>query len=231
MYNNKSFLAIIPARSGSKGIPDKNIKEINNKPLMAYTIETCQRAKVFDEIIVSTDSMHYAKIARAYGASIPFIRPEHLASDSASTLDVILHVLHELNALGRTYDYFMLLQPTSPLRTEENIIQSIDVLFNHDANTVISICKLDHPTNLTVQLNAVGRLDFVFDDSKQVRRQDIESEFRINGAIYLCNIDYFLKYKSFYGEKSHPYIMSKLSSIDIDDIDQFKLVEAFMLIQ
>ena len=126
MYKNKTFLAIIPARSGSKGVKDKNIKEINRKPLMAYTIEACKNSGIFDEILVSTDSVRYARIAEGFGASVPFLRPEKLASDQASSNDVILHALDEMMCIGKTFDCFMLLQPTSPLRNEIHIIESPD---------------------------------------------------------------------------------------------------------
>lgn len=225
MYMNKSFLAIIPARSGSKGIIDKNIKEINNKPLMAYTIDACIKSKIFDGIIVSTDSKKYAKIAESYGASVPFLRPDELSTDTASNHDVILHVLNEVKKTGNSYDYIVLLQPTSPLRNEKHILESVDKLLNYDANSIVSICEVDHPSNINIILDSNMRLDFLFDDSKRIRRQDMKKEYRINGAIYICKTDYFLKYKSFYGEKSYPYIMDKMSSIDIDDIYQFEFVK------
>lgn len=225
MYKNKSFLAIIPARSGSKGLIDKNIKEINNKPLMAYTIEACLKAKIFDDIIVSTDSKKYAQIAENYGASVPFFRPKELATDEASNHDVILHVLYEIKKIKKSYDYFALLQPTSPLRDEKNIIESIDELLSYEANSVVSICEVDHPSSINIVLDSTMRLDFLFDDSKKFNRQNMKKEYRINGAIYICKTDYFLKYKSFYMEKSYPYIMDKISSIDIDDIYQFDFVK------
>ncbi|MFL0197700.1 acylneuraminate cytidylyltransferase family protein [Clostridium sp. WILCCON 0269] len=222
---NKSFLAIIPARSGSKGIIDKNIKEINNKPLMVYTIDACIKSKIFDGIIVSTDSEKYAKIAENYGASVPFLRPDELSTDTASNHDVILHVLNEIKKMGNSYDYIVLLQPTSPLRNGKHILESVDKLLNYDANSIVSICEVDHPSNINIVLDSNMRLDFLFDDNKKMRRQDMEKEYRINGAIYICKTDYFLKYKSFYREKSYPYIMDKISSIDIDDIYQFEFVK------
>ncbi|WP_234122900.1 acylneuraminate cytidylyltransferase family protein [Clostridium hydrogenum] len=225
MYKNKSFLAIIPARSGSKGIIDKNIKEIENKPLMAYTIEASLKAKIFDDIIVSTDSKKYAEIAESYGASVPFFRPKELSTSEASNHDVILHVLSEMKKLKKSYDYFVLLQPTSPLRNEKNIIESVDELLNNDANSVVSICEVDHSSSINIVLNSTRRLDFLFDDSKKFNRQDMKKEYRINGAIYMCKTEYFLKYKSFYKEKSYPYIMDKISSIDIDDIYQFNFAK------
>ncbi|WP_333860845.1 acylneuraminate cytidylyltransferase family protein [Clostridium sp.] len=222
---NKSFLAIIPARSGSKGIVDKNIKEMNDKPLMAYTIESCIRSKIFEDIIVSTDSKKYAKIAEKFGASVPFLRPKELSTDTASNHDVILHVLDKMKKIGKYYDYTVLLQPTSPLRNENHILESVDKLLSFNANSVVGMCEVDYPSGINVILDSNMRLDFLFDDSKNRRRQDIKREYRINGAIYICRTSYFLKYKSFYKEKSYPYIMDKISSIDIDDMYQFEFAK------
>ncbi len=229
MYNNKTFLAIIPARSGSKGIIDKNIREINHKPLMAYTIEACKNSGIFDDILVSTDSVKYAEIAERLGARVPFLRPEKLSSDQASSNDVILHVLDEMMHLGKTFDCFMLLQPTSPLRNEKHIIESAHILIKNQADSVISICKSDPTSYLTVHLTEEGRVNPLFSDKKQVRRQDIQPEYRINGAIYLALTSYFIKHKSFYEGKTLPYFMSAFDSIDIDDDFQFKIAELLLL--
>lgn len=223
MYKDKSFLAIIPARSGSKGLSDKNIKDLNGKPLMAYTIESAVKSKVFDNIILSTNSQKYAKIGNEYGAKTPFIRPNSLSKDHTSTIDVIINVLENLESMGKIYDYFILLQPTSPLRDEKNILESIDILFDKNANSVIGICELDHPSNINIKIKEDNTLDF--EDSKNVRRQDVGKEYRINGAIYICDIKYFMQYKSLYKEKAYPYIMNKQSSIDIDYIEDFKYAE------
>jgi len=225
VYMNKSFLAIIPARSGSKGITDKNIKEINKKPLIAYTIDACVKSKIFDNIIVSTDSKKYAQIAESCGASVPFLRLKELSTDIASSNDVIFYVLNEMKKAGNLYDYIVLLQPTSPLRNENHILESVNKLLSYDANSIVSICEVDHSSNINIVLDSNMRLDFLFDDSKKIRRQDMKKEYRINGAIYICKTDYFLKYKSFYREKSYPYIMDKISSIDIDDIYQFEFAK------
>ncbi len=229
MYRNKTFLAIIPARSGSKGIIDKNIREINHKPLMAYTVEACKRSGIFDDIVVSTDSVTYAEIAERFGASVPFFRPKELATDQASSNDVILHVINGLGQLGKDFDCFMLLQPTSPLRNEIHMMESADILLENDADSVVSICKSDSHSYLTVELTEEGRLKALFSDKKQVRRQDIPPKYRINGAIYLTLTSYFMKHKSFYEGKTLPYLMSAFDSIDIDDDFQLKIAELLLI--
>ena len=114
-------IAIIPARSGSKGLPDKNIKELNRRPLIAYSIEAALNSGCFDTVMVSTDSEKYAEISRYYGAEVPFLRSEQTSSDSASSWDTVLEVLDRYESLGKTFDTFCLLQPTSPMRTADDI--------------------------------------------------------------------------------------------------------------
>lgn len=225
MYKNNRLLAIIPARSGSKGIKDKNIKNINNKPLMAYTIEASIKSKIFDDIIVSTDSFEYRSIARSYGAWVPFLRSKELATDTTSILEVILNVLNKLENIGKTYDYFVLLKPTSPLRNEDDIIESVNLLLENKANSVVSVCEVENGRSLNVKLNLDGSLDNAFNDVVKLRSQNLNKEYRINGAIYICNIKYFLYKKSFYKEKSYPYVMDKIKSIDIEDMYQFRFAE------
>lgn len=227
MYNQKTILAIIPARSGSKGIADKNIKELNHKPLMAYTILACKKSNIFDNILVSTDSIKYAKIAEQYGASVPFLRPEELAADYTSTNDVIVHVLKELKQLGKTYDYIMLLQPTSPLRNKKHILESANILFEKHADSVVSICKSDAAPYLEVRLTETGELTMPFPD-KQIRRQDYPQTYKLNGAIYFISTSHFLKNKSFYKGRTFPYVMSTFDSVDIDDDFQFKIAEILL---
>ena len=127
MYNKK-ILAIIPARSGSKGLKDKNIKILNGKPMIAYTIEAARNSKVFYDIIVSTDSQEYADIAVEYGAKVPFLRPSYLSKDQTTTNDVIEHTIKELKSIGKEYDCFMILQPTSPLRKDSDIIGALEMI-------------------------------------------------------------------------------------------------------
>ncbi|MFW6029918.1 MAG: cytidylyltransferase domain-containing protein [Halanaerobiales bacterium] len=219
------ILAIIPARSGSKGLKDKNIKNLHGKPLIAYTIEVAIASGIFETIIVTTDSKEYADIAIQYGAEVPFLRSEELSSDTTSSKEVIIDAISKMNCRGYYYDYFMLLQPTSPLRTVENIKESYDLLVKRKANSVVSVCKVDHSPLLSNILDETLLLDNFLKKFNNKRRQDLPQYYRINGAIYLSKVDYYLKFQDFYKRNSIAYIMNKKESVDVDDIYDFKLAE------
>lgn len=224
------MIAIIPARSGSKGLKDKNIKELNGKPLIAYTIGAAIESNVFDNIIVSTDSKVYEDIAKKCGAEVPFLRPDYLSTDEATTNDVVEYTIKELEKVGKNYDYFMILQPTSPLRKSEDILGAVKLLFEKNANSVVSVCEAEHsPLYMNTLDESLAMDDFLSKDIK-TRRQELPKYYRLNGAIYICKISNFLKYKNFYGEKSHAYIMDKKRSIDIDDELDFILADYLMKI-
>lgn len=218
-------LAIIPARSGSKGLKDKNIKELNGKPLIAYTIEAALKSGVFEDVVVSTDSEKYKKISEEYGAWVPFLRSSNLSRDNTSTNDVIEDILLKLKSIDKQYDSLMILQPTSPLRDEEDIKNSIKLFYDKKAKSVVSMCECDHSPLLTKALDGNMRLDGFLSNLKKNRRQDFERFYRLNGAIYLIKVNYFFKYKDFYKKDSYAFIMNKLKSIDIDDIYDFKYAE------
>lgn len=219
------ILAIIPARSGSKGLKDKNIRILNTKPLIAYTIEAALKSGVFEDVVVSTDSEEYKKISEEYGAWVPFLRSKDLSKDTSSTNEVIEDVILKLKDVGKEYDLLMILQPTSPLRDEEDIRNSVNLLYAKKANSVVSMCECDHSPLLTKALDENMNLDGFLSDLKQTRRQDFKKFYRLNGAIYLIKVDYFLKYKDFYKENSYAYIMDKNKSIDIDNIYDFNFAE------
>lgn len=220
-----NILAIIPARSGSKGLKDKNIRKLNGRPMIAYTIEAAQKSGVFKDILVSTDSEEYAEIARKYGAYVPFLRSEKSSSDKASTNEVIEEVLMQLEGMGKIYDEIMILQPTSPLRDENDIKEAAELFRNKNANCVVSMCECEHSPLLSRKLNDENNLDGFLSDLKILRRQDMGAYYRLNGAIYMLNVNYFLKYKDFYKKDSYAYIMDKFKSVDIDDIFDFKFAE------
>lgn len=223
-----NIIAIIPARSGSKGLTNKNIKDLNGKPLIAYSIEAAVKSNIFKDIVVSTDSEKYAEISKEYGAIVPFLRSEYLSSDTASSIDVIVDVLDRMKELGKEYEYFMLLQPTSPLRTSDNIVEAYNLLKEKNANSVVSVCEVDHNPLISNTLDKSLSLDNFLDKVKDMRRQDMPVYYRINGAIYLCKVDCFKKYKDFYKERAYAYIMTKKESVDIDDEIDFKLAEVLI---
>lgn len=225
MYKNKKFLGIIPARSGSKGLKDKNIKELNGKPMIAYSIEAAIESKVFEDIIVSTDSETYADISKQYGATVPFLRTDCLSTDEATTSDVIEYTLKELKKNGAEYDYFMILQPTSPLRNFNDILGAVDLLLKKEANSIVSVCESEHtPLYMNVLEESLSMDNFLDYDIKS-RRQELPKYYRLNGAIYLSKTEYFLRHKNFYKEKSYAYIMDNKRSIDIDDEYDFILAD------
>lgn len=225
MYKKKRFLAIIPARSGSKGLRDKNIKELDGKPMLSYTIEAAIKSNIFDDIVVSTDSQVYADIAIEFGASVPFFRPDYLSTDEATTKDVVVHTLNELEKMGNKYDYFIILQPTSPLRQSEDIIAAVELLFKKEADSIVSVCESEHSPLYMNTLDESLSLNGFIDKAIKTRRQELPKYFRLNGAIYLCDVDYYLKDGDLYGENCYAYIMDKRSSIDIDDNVDFIVAE------
>ncbi|MCI6033937.1 acylneuraminate cytidylyltransferase family protein [Fusobacterium varium] len=219
----EKILAIIPARSGSKGLKDKNIKMMNGKPLIAYTIEVAKKSKIFEDIIISTDSEKYAEIVKKYGGSVPYLRDKKLANDNAKSSDVILDIL---NRVEKRYDSFIMLQPTSPLRTEKNIMEAYKMYLEKKANSVVSVCEMEHSPLWANILNEEKRMDsFLRGIDVNGNRQELETYYRINGALYIANVEYFKKYQNFYYKDSYAYIMEKENSIDIDDELDFKIAE------
>ena len=177
---------------------------------------------------MSTDSGIYQQIAVGLGAQAPFLRPPQLSGDEVASGDVILHALSEMKRLGKEYDYFMLLQPTSPLRNEEHIKESVKLLFEKQADSVISVCPYDCMCYLSVGINETGEMNVPDSLKKQIRRQDAKSGCRINGAIYLTSVPCYLKYGNFYSGKTYPYFMDPVDSIDIDNNSQFYLAKLIL---
>lgn len=218
-------IAIIPARSGSKGLKDKNIRVLAGKPLISYTIEAAIESQLFDEIMVSTDSCQYAEIARMYGASVPFLRSRANASDSASSWDTVREVLNNYSKQGRRFDTFCLLQPTSPLRNSVDIRNAYEIFSVKNAFSVVSVCETEYSPLLCGHLGAEGKLDSFIRKENNVRRQMFEKFYRINGAIYIAEIREFEKDEFLYRKGSYAYIMDSIRSVDIDSRKDFDYVE------
>lgn len=231
MYKNKTFLAIIPARGGSKGLPGKNIKELCGKPLIAWSIEAGLKSKYLDEVVVSTDYQNIAEIAKKYGASVPFLRPDFLASDTATSFDAVKHVIEFYkDELKKEYEYIVLLEPTSPLREDTDIDNAIEQLLASNANSIVGICKTEdqNPAFLVCKDNDDFISGYENKDMKVLRRQDIEDVYFFEGTIYVSKLDVLLERKTFYHENTIGYEVPKYKSLEVDDIDDFIMVEAMM---
>ena len=222
-------IAIIPARSGSKGLKDKNIKLLNGKPLIAYTIDVAIASGVFDVIFVSTDSIKYAEIAKACGASVPFLRSDELSSDTARTWDVVKDVLEHYKKQGDEFDTVALLQPTSPLRKNEDIKLGYSLMNRKRANAIVGVCEVDHSPLWCNTIPEDGSLDnFLRKDLLGLPRQSLPSYYRINGALYITKVDYLMNTDDIYQSSCYACIMKKEHSIDIDDEMDFMIASTLL---
>jgi len=229
MYRNKKILCIIPARAGSIGLANKNIKQLAGKPLIAWTIEQALESKYLDKIIVSTDSRKIARVAGKYKAEVPFIRPKKLATSSAKMFDVIEHAVKYFRKRGDNFDLVILLQLTSPLRTSKDIDSSISLLFAKKAKTLVSVCLSEHHPLWANTLTGEGFMDNFIKSKKFNRnRQELPVFYRPNGAIYLAFTKDLLKNKGFIGSKTIAYIMPAERSVDIDTKLDFDFVALLM---
>lgn len=224
---NKKILAIIPARGGSKGIPRKNIRLLAGKPLITFTIKTALKSRYLDRVVVSTEDEEIAKISKKYGAEI-VERPQKLATDKAETIDVIFHTLEYLKTEGYEPNIIVLLQPTSPLRTTNDIDKAIELFLKNKCESVISICESEHSPYWLFKrekkyLKSIFGLRYL-----KHRRQDLSKVYIPNGAIFITTPKVLNKYKNFYCKRILPYIMPTERSVDIDNETQFRLAELLM---
>lgn len=223
------MLAVIPARGGSKGVRDKNIKELAGKSLIIYTIEAALSANIFEKVIVSTDSSLIADIAEKNGAEIPFVRPCEIAGDFVSSDEVIMHAVEFFEKKGNKFTEVCKLQPTSPLRNGTHIREAYNLFKEKEANFVVSLCECEHSPLWMGKLLKDGLMDdFIRNEIKLSCRQKLPVYYRLNGAIYMAKIDAFKREKSFFGQKGYAYLMQQEDSIDIDSELDFKIAECIL---
>lgn len=228
MYKNKRILSIIPARGGSKGIPHKNIMNLCGKPLIAYSIEEAVKSKYIDKVIVSTDDEEIKEVALAFGAEAPFLRPEEISNDSAKSIDVVLHTVNFLKSTGENFDFVILLQPTSPLRSFEDIDSAIEEVILNERNSLVSVCEAsENPVLMRTIENE--RLKEIFQyEGENLRRQELPSFYIFNGAIYINTVKMLFEERKFVNEDTMPYVMEKEKSIDIDTYLDAKIAEVIL---
>lgn len=227
----ENFLAIITARGGSKGIKNKNLKAINGKPLIYFPIFSALNSKYISRVIVSTDSKKIANLAIKYGAEVPYIRPTSLAKDTTPSYDVIKHCLNYIDINKTTFKYFILLEPTSPMTSYNDIDYAINnFLKSTKAKALIGVSQLEgtHPDFL-VSINKKGFIQpYNTKKFKISRRQDISKLFFYNGSMYISEIKTYLRKQSFLHDKTLPYIMHKKHSFEIDDMLDLKIVRTLL---
>lgn len=220
-----SILVVIPARGGSKGLPGKNIKDLCGKPLIDYSIDVARAITSDENICVSTDDQQIIDTVENYGLHVPFVRPDEFATNTATTNDVLLHAVDFYEKQGRHFDKLLLLQPTSPLRKIEEVKEAIG-LYRDDIDMVVSVTRSYAPAVLCKD-NEDGFVDLVY-NKEAGARQALPTYYEFNGAIYVINID-ALKEKGLGGfDKRMKYVMPKETSVDIDDIYDFMLIESIL---
>jgi N-acylneuraminate cytidylyltransferase/CMP-N,N'-diacetyllegionaminic acid synthase len=233
MIDDKKVLALVPARSGSKGLPLKNIRPLHGKPLLCWPIETAQASRYVDRVIVSTDSAEFADIAKKAGADVPFLRPAELASDTAPSIAFILHALDTLEAQGEKFDYLVLLEPTSPLTEAGDVdaaLEAIDANRN-SADAIVSVAELvsSHPAfAVRVGDGGIMRPYAAQSFGKLPRRQDIEPLFSLDGSLYISGVEALRTYHGFCHERTMSHIMPHYKSYEIDDLVDFICIEAIL---
>jgi len=225
MYKNQTFLAVIPARGGSKRLPGKNLQDLNGKPLISWTIEACLKSDFIDQVCVTSDSNEILNIAKSYQVDT-IERPKELSSDTSTSYEALKHALK----FSDQYDYIFLAQPTSPLRNEFHIDNAIKFLFEKKADSVIGVSKVGHtPLWSNTLKNDLSMSHFLDESIINIGSQSLPDYYRINGAIYLCKISKMLSEKTlFLKENIYAYKMERKNSIDIDEEIDFDLCELYM---
>jgi len=225
MIRNRSVLGVILARGGSKELPDKNIRNLAGKPLVAWTIEAGLASRCIDRLILSSDDAEIMHVADTYGCEVPFKRPDELARDSTPSIDALLHALNQMPP----YDYVVLLQPTSPLRVADDIDNAVKLCDQCDAPACVSVTEADKPPHWMYTISDDVRMAPVVDNGEYVtRRQDAPDTYVLNGAIYIARTDWLRKTQSFITNETIAYLMPAKQSVDIDS--EFDLTLCSLLI-
>jgi CMP-N-acetylneuraminic acid synthetase len=225
-----NVLGVIPARAGSKSIPNKNLYPLAGKPLIAYSIESAKRSKFLTKCIVSTDSEEIARVAKSYGIKVPFLRPKELATDTALAVDVMKHALLEMEKIDKKqYEYLVMLQPTTPLRKPQYIDEAIRKLIDTDCDSVVSMVEVGahHPARMYRIEN--DKLISIMDEGTAMRpRQELPSIYIRSGDVYACRRSVIFKHNSLIGDDCCPLVIAPEKAINIDDMKDIVLAEYYL---
>ena len=222
-------LIIIPARGGSKGIPRKNIKPLNGKPLIYYAIDTARAITTDENICVSTDDMEIKSVVENYGLRVPFLRPDELSTDTSGTYEVLLHALDYYEKQGKHYDIVLLLQTTSPFRTAEQVKEALALYDRSQADMVVSVKECPaNPYYNVFEENSDGFLHVCKGDGNIFRRQDAPKVYEYNGAIYIMDAENLKITHMHKMQKRVKYIMDAQSSFDLDTMQDWEMAEIFL---
>ena len=230
MYKNKNILCVIPARIGSKGVKKKNLRKLLGKSLFEWPLDEAKKSKFVDKIIISSDSEKIVKTAKKKGVLAPFKRPKKISSDKSTSVDVVLHAINFLESRSIFFDYVILLEPTSPLTTFKDIDKAIKLLIdNRYAKSIVGVTLNigRHPYfNYTIENN--GIIVPFSKKIKNLRRQDLPTCYYLNGNLYISEVKYLKKAKSFYHNHTTGYTSEKWKSIEIDDEYDLIMTEAII---
>jgi CMP-N,N'-diacetyllegionaminic acid synthase len=229
MINGKKVLAFIPARGGSKGIKNKNIRVVSGKPLVSYTIAAALNSSFVDYVLVSTDSKKIASISKTFGAQVPFLRPQELSSDHSKTVDGVVFTIQKLRESDLNFDYLLLLQPTSPLRDERDIDNAIKLFVDSNETSLLSVSEYSGNPFLLRSFPEADKplLQKAISQNSTIRRQDLPRFFKVNGAIYINKIADISLDTSF-NDNQIGYVMDPDHSTDIDDWSDLLRVRALL---
>lgn len=217
-------LAIIPARGGSKRIPRKNIKEFLGKPIIAYPIEEAINSNIFDEIMVSTDDMEIAKIAEVFGASVPFMRSDANANDFATTVDVLLEVIHKYEMGGQKFDNICCIYPTSPFVSSKLLQMAFDKLIAHQFDSVFPVLPFSFPIQRAVKI-AEDRVKMIHPEHLNTRSQDLEPAYHDSGQFYWMKAEVLKSMKKVWTENTGTIVLKEMQAHDIDTMDDWEIAE------
>jgi CMP-N,N'-diacetyllegionaminic acid synthase len=221
LIGNKKVLAIIPARGGSKGVPNKNIRLLGGKPLIAWTIEAAQHSRYIDRLIISSDDLQIIEIAQSYGCEAPFIRPSELAQDETPGINPVLHAIEKLPG----YEWTVLLQPTSPMRIAEDIDGCIEACFEGNHTCCVSITEPEKSPFWMYTVDEHHNLRSLFPHIKANRRQDLPNAYVLNGAVYVADSTWLIQERRFISPTTKAYRMPSERSMDLDTLEDFNYLE------